>query len=220
MTTGNGGQAAAGGEAAASGWEAVRARSDIQFAPVELPEAAPPGWLARIFAALAEFFAPVARFLVAIWPVLQWILLALVVAAALYALYRLIDPSPGRPKKARHDAADETWAPAREDAVALLKEADRLAQEGRYGDATHLLLKRSVTQIAQARPQWIGASSTAREIARLPALPEPARAAFSTISDRVERSLFALRELGEEDWKAARDAYAQFAQVRFHGAAA
>ena len=55
---------------------------------------------------------------------------------------------------------------------------------------------------------------TARELAALPALPDGARTAFGTIAGRVERSLFALRALGAEDWHAARAAYAEFALAR------
>ena len=51
----------------------------------------------------------------------------------------------------------------------------------------------------------------AREIAAFPMLPERARQAFGTIATRVERSLFALRELQREDWSVARAAYADFA---------
>ena len=93
----------------------------------------------------------------------------------------------------------------------MLDDADRLAAEGRFDEATHLLLQRSVGQIAAARPEWLEPSSTAREIAALPALPEPARHAFGVIAERVERSLFALRRLGPDDWQAARAAYADFA---------
>jgi hypothetical protein len=97
--------------------------------------------------------------------------------------------------------------------LALLDDADRLAAEGRYDEATHLLLQRSVGLIAAARPDLLEPSATAREIARLPALPETARRAFSVMADRVERSLFALRRLTPDDWHAARAAYAEFAHV-------
>ena len=96
-------------------------------------------------------------------------------------------------------------------ALALLEDADRLAAEGRFDEATHLLLKRSVGQIAAARPDLLEPSSTAREIAELPALSEAARGAFALIAGRVERSLFALRRLSVDDWDAARAAYADFA---------
>jgi hypothetical protein len=118
--------------------------------------------------------------------------------------------------------AQPEWTPDRADAVALLEDADRLAAEGRYGEAAHLLLQRSVRHIAEARPDWLQPASTAREIAVLPMLPERARRAFAAIAERVERSLFALRELDLADWQAARAAYADFALERFQhtGAAA
>jgi hypothetical protein len=40
----------------------------------------------------------------------------------------------------RRESAAQEWAPTREEALALLEEADRLAAEGRYGEAAHLLL--------------------------------------------------------------------------------
>jgi len=95
--------------------------------------------------------------------------------------------------------------------VALLEDADRLAAQGLFAEATHLLLKRSVNHIAEARPDWLGPSITSREIAALPMLPERARSAFGAIATRVERSLFALRDLDRDDWTAARAAYADFA---------
>ena len=54
-------------------------------------------------------------------------------------------------------------------------------------------------------------SRTAREIATLQELSQAARGAFTTIAERVERSLFALRSLSADDWQAARAAYAEFA---------
>ena len=110
-------------------------------------------------------------------------------------------------------APDAAWQPETGAALTLLEEADRLAAEGRFEEATHLLLQRSVAQIASARPGWLEPSATAREIAMLPALPETARRAFAVIAERVERSLFALRRLSAEDWHVARAAYAEFAQV-------
>ena len=95
-----------------------------------------------------------------------------------------------------------------------MEEADRLAGEGRFEEATHLLLQRSVNQIATAQPGWVEPSTTARELAALQALPHSARSAFGTIAERVERSLFALRSLDRGDWETARAAYAEFALAR------
>lgn len=198
-------------QAAAQSWAAIRADSSIQYAPVQPPEKPePPGWLKELGEWLGELFAPLGRLLGDSWPILKWVLLALAIAAIAYFLYQLI--APLIEKTGSKGVQDEgEWVPRRVEALALLEDADRLAAEGRFDEAAHMLLQRSVSHIARARPNWVEPSSTAREIAALPALPETARAAFSAISTRVERSLFALRSLGAEDWQAARDAYAEFA---------
>jgi len=168
---------------------------------------------------LSDFASLTGRFVAASWPVLKWVLPAIAIAALLYLAFRLIPPliEKRRAKQgsgeqwAGEQQASEQWAPGHKYALALLEDADRLADEGRFGEAAHLLLQRSISQIASARPDWLEPSSTAREIAAIPALPDGARIAFSTICERVERSLFALRSLNVEDWQAARDAYAKFA---------
>lgn len=196
-------------------WEKVRAQGDIQYTPLKLPEKPPePGWLDRFLRWLSELLSPAADALGVSWPVLQWILIGAGVAILAWLLWRLLAPVARiRIKRAGDKAVEEDsgWAPDRAQVLALLDDADRLAAEGRYDEATHLLLKRSVGQISEARPDWLAPSSTAREIAALPALPDRARSAFSTIAERVERSLFALRRLNAEDWQAARAAYADFA---------
>jgi hypothetical protein len=138
-----------------------------------------------------------------------WIFVALVVGLVGMLIWRHGVPLVGR-ERHESEAAPE-WVPDAGEALALLEDADRLAAEGRYDEATHLLLKRSVGQIAAARPDLLEPSSTAREIAELPALSEAARGAFALIAGRVERSLFALRGLTVDDWDAARAAYAEFA---------
>lgn len=205
-------------------WEAVRASQDIQFAPVKVPQLQPPhGWLYDVLKAIGDFlawvFSGAAEALGISWPVFKWILIAVAVLLVLLVLWRLLQPvlSLRLPKR---DDSDEQWAPDRGEALSLLEEADRLAAEGRYDEAAHLLLQRSVEQIASARPQWLDPASTAREIASLPALPERARSAFTAIAERVERSLFALRQLELADWQAARAAYTDFALADFEGAPA
>ncbi|KPL68714.1 hypothetical protein SZ64_11785 [Erythrobacter sp. SG61-1L] len=217
-----GGTAAGSASDAVRDWEAVRANADIQFAPVQMPEQAPPpDWLLRFLQWLGEVFRPIADALGLSWPVFKWILLGIAVLAVLALLWRLLAPIARiRFAGSSPSAPDEGWAPERSAAIALLEDADRLAAEGRFDEATHLLLQRSVAQIAQARPDWLEPSSTAREIAALPALPDNARRAFSTIATRVERSLFALRRLESEDWLAARAAYADFALADFRSGAA
>lgn len=204
-----------------AGWEALRADGNVQFAPVPIPEIPPrePSWFERmlteLFKFLAELLGPVGEALGAAWWWLQWVLLGLAIITALVLLARLLGPGIGRfGKRGQLDAEAVEWRPDAAASLALLEDADRLAAEGRFDAATHLLLQRSVSHISAARPDWVEPSSTARELAALPALPDAARAAFRIIAERVERSLFALRSLERADWEAARAAYAEFALAR------
>jgi hypothetical protein len=199
---------------AARDWQAVRADATIQYAPMPLPKPPEtPGWLKAFGEFLESVFGPVGQAIGLSWPVMQWVLAGIGVLAVAYTLWRLTEPWRERVKTAKAEA-EPAWIPDREAALALLDDADRLAGEGRFDEATHLLLRRSVSQIADARPDWVHPASTAREIAALAALPDRARAAFALIAARVERSLFALRSLDAADWQAARGAYADFALER------
>lgn len=213
---------------AARDWQSLRADDSIQYAP--LPPIKPPvtpDWMKQLGRFLAEvfgwigdalhaIFGPLAGFLGLSWGTMRVVLIALAILLVLYLLWRIAVPLLARLRPSPRPPEPE-WAPDRAAAVALLEDADRLAAEGRYGEAAHLLLQRSVHHIAQARPDWLHPASTAREIATLPPLPERARRAFGVIAERVERSLFALRELTQADWTAARAAYADFALERFEG---
>lgn len=203
---------------AAAAWDAVRADPATQFAPIKAPPPPqPPDWLTRLLKALAEMLRPLGEALGMSWPVFKWLLLALAAAAVLWLAWRLLAPLlDWRPRPAAED--DTEWAPAAHEALALLEDADRLAAEGRFDEATHLLLRRSVSQIASVRPELIEPATTARELAALSALPHAARTAFGVIASRVEASRFALRSLGEGDWQAARGAYADFALTRLAAA--
>lgn len=211
------------GTAAPEGWREIRSDPDIQFEEIVMatPEPREPGWFEQLLDAIVEVLAtiigPVGRLIGANWPVLQWVLVALVALFVIYLALRTIGPLARRRADARAAASAPEWQPTRAETVALLEDADRLAAQGRFDEATHLLLKRSVSQIATARPDWVDPSSTARELAALPALSDPARRAFATIAERVERSLFALRRLERADWEAARAAYADFAGAAIEG---
>lgn len=215
---GAGSAASAVPDSAAGDWEAVRGAADIQYAPLPEPRVpdpqGPPEWLKALGRFLEAIFEPIGRMLGMSWPIFQYVLIAIGAGLALFLLWRMIvEPLLDRRRNRASTSEEVHWAPDRAEAMALLEDADRLAAEGRFGEAAHLLLRRSVGQIRDARPDWLNAASTAREIAVLPALPEAGRRAFAVIAERVERAVFALRDLGAGDWNAARLAYAQFAKV-------
>ncbi|MEO0591671.1 MAG: hypothetical protein AAFZ11_14095 [Pseudomonadota bacterium] len=202
-------------------YDAIRSNPQTQFEPLQLKELKPrepswfEEWLMEVFEWLGELFGPFGRFLAANWSVIQWVLIVIGVALVLYTLSRLIGPLASR-RNVEAEALEEEpeWQPDTAESLALLEDADRLAAQGRFDEAAHLLLKRSVGQIAASRPEWVDPSSTARELAALPRLSEAARGAFGVISEAVERSLFALKQLTREDWETARAAYADFALAR------
>lgn len=204
--------AIAGSDNADRAWRTVRDMDHIQFAPLP-PEPAPdpaiPEWLAAVLRFLGDLLAPLGRLLGRNWGAIEIVLVAGAVAGAAWIAWSLLWPR-WRDRR-RGVAAEPEWAPDRSAARALLEEADALAAQGRFSEAAHLLLRRSVDHIADARPEWLSPSATAREIGGIAGLPAAAARAFAVIAGEVERSLFALRDLGAEDWGRARTAYAEFA---------
>jgi len=185
---------------------------DIQYAPVPPytpPKSEPPEWLVSLMRFLADLIAPLGRLLGTGWSGVEILLAALAVLGALWIGWTLFQ----RWQLARAGTVPDAPRPVidRALALALLEDADALAAQGRFGEAAHLLLQRSVHHIASARPDWLSPSSTAREIGLIPGLPAAARQAFTVIVREVERSLYALRALAAEDWHRAREAYAAFA---------
>lgn len=212
---GSGGAAASGAarDLATQDWDAIRKSADIQFAPLPpTPPPKPPGWLTALDDFLKRLFGPIGEWLGMGWPTFEKVLLGLAVIGVLILLWVLLAPVLRRLRQPA-PAEEPAWVPDRGDALALLEDADGLAAAGRFDEATHLLLQRSVGQISQARPDWVHPASTARELGRLAALPTAARQAFAIIAARVERSRYALHPLAQDDWQAAREAYARFAQV-------
>lgn len=151
----------------------------------------------------------------AVWPVLRVVVWAGLAALAVFLLYHLAKRLAGEDwpwSRQEPDAApDESWRPAEGSARALLAEADRLAAEGRYDEAAHLLLFRSIEDIEARRPRLVRPALTSREVAGAPDLPDEPRRAFQSIVQAVERSLFGGRGLVASEWESCRSDYERFA---------
>jgi hypothetical protein len=110
--------------------------------------------------------------------------------------------------------APPQWQPNEREARNLLAAADALAAEGKFEEAVHLILLRSIEDIDRFRPLVVRPALTTRDIAKIEAIPDRARPAFQTIADAVERTLFAGGRIDGQEFGQCRDAYAGFALPR------
>lgn len=128
--------------------------------------------------------------------VLLWIVVGLTVVAGLVLLGRELLAGAGAARRSpqpAEDAAAVVLPPA------LLDDAGRLAAEGRFGEAIHVLLLRTFEAIGRARR--LPASLTSREVLARAGLPEEARAALADLVGAVEQSRFGGAEPGPEEYR-------------------
>ena len=217
--------AAGGPDQFAGAYKAMRADPSIQFnlTPAEPPPQSPQ-WLRDFFDWLGNALEPVGRFLAWIGSflpdapyarILMWTMLALAAGVLLWAVYNRLVHGEWRVRLPRRTVANiefaEEWAPEDAATRSWLEEAEALAHQGRYAEAIHHLLFRSIEDLARRRPNLVRPALTSRELAASPAVPGRARDLFAGIARLVERSLFGGRAVGESEWIEARDSYAEFA---------
>ncbi len=103
-------------------------------------------------------------------------------------------------------------ATAKPGAGLSLDEADRLAREGRFAEALHMLLLDCIAQLRRLKfDAVIAPSLTSREVARRLSLPERSAQALTAIVSAVELSHFGGRPAGEDDYRRGREHYLQIA---------
>lgn len=164
----------------------------------------------------SDWADPIFRFLSAIGPLLQYIFWGGVIVIAALILWALANEimrrMPARaPKERAVEAPKPVYKPTIARAKALLEEADRLAADGRYGEAARVLLHRSIEDFEQAFTMAIGPALTSREVARLDQLSPHGRQVFTGIAQAVETSLFGEQPLTRERYMDCRESYAAFA---------
>ena len=174
----------------------------IQFAVADYVPPKPPQWLKWLFDLLSS-------------PIAEYILWGLLAAGAALILFLLIRHFAGVSwpwrRLPEESSEAEQWRPEVGAARSLLHEADALAAEGRFDEAAHLLLFRSIEDIEARRPRLVRPALTSRDIAGAPDLPGDPRRAFQAIVMLVEKSLFGGRSLIEAEWRQCRAAYEAFA---------
>jgi hypothetical protein len=160
---------------------------------------------------VGRFFSRIFSFIAPLLEMLFWLGLGALGLGALYLIGRAIYETrfAAAPKKTE-DAPDiPLYQPARAQARILLEEVDKLAAEGRYGEAVHTLLFRSIQDIDRNRPNIVRRSLTSREIGSLSVLTAEARTAFSTIAGVSELAHFGGVAVNKSGFETARAAYAE-----------
>jgi hypothetical protein len=169
--------------------------------PEELPKIEPftiPPWLAEI---------------------LYWAILAGVAALVLFFLGSLaLDLLRNRAglKPNRDHAAEgplRVETPPAEPRVldrATLAEADRLAAEGRFSEAIHLLLLVALARLQRELGPRVAPAMTGRELLHLPALPGATVEPLTRMVRLSEINHFGGRRAGEPDYRSARADFLRF----------
>jgi hypothetical protein len=186
--------------------KAMLADKAMQFHLGEPADFKPPEWI-KALKPIGEFIQFIAPFMQYIF----WGIITLIVGFILYYILREFSDFRFPWQKARTEEAEDEWLPDAAPARALLAEADALAGQGRFGEAAHLILLRSVEDIEARKPKLLKPSSTAREISASLGLPERAQATFALIARHVEASLFGGHDLNAQGWNECREAYGRFA---------
>jgi hypothetical protein len=187
--------------------DAILTHHDLQFDFPRYHPPVTPQWLVELLKSLAR-----------IWPHSRYVGYfgwAVVIVAALIFL-ALIGREIHRRgwlrwNRVRKSEAPIEWRPPPQAARDLLREADRLAAQGKFAEAVHLLLLRSIEHISEQIPNLVRPAMTSREIGALRQLPGAARAAFVAMTRVVERALFAGFEIAAADFAQCREAYERFA---------
>jgi len=128
-----------------------------------------------------------------------WVLAA--VALVLLAIW-LASALEGRRKAEAKPAAgaEDGDDPAASERSWLPGDAARLAAEGRYGEALHVLLLVAIGQIGERSPRGVEPSRTSRELVRVVPLSPDARRSFETLVRLVEVTLFGGLPAGAEEY--------------------
>ncbi|MEZ6002194.1 DUF4129 domain-containing protein [Hyphomonas sp.] len=181
-------------------------RPEWEAEPLTPPDP-PPQWLKWLGDLLGNL-SPLFQFMF-------YAVIAAVVAGFLYFVFgEAIRVRFGKRGDGKVDQGDDVLVDVRPDASVargLLEEADALALAGKFAEAVHLLLFRSIEDIQTRLEGGVPKSLTAREIGGLRNLPEQAKRGLDPIIRIVERSFFGGRAVDSEGWQAARASYEDFA---------
>jgi hypothetical protein len=135
-----------------------------------------------------------------------WFVIAVALAALLYSFRDMIPLLRARAGDFKEEEAISADVMRKHPEVAL-SAADELASQGRYTEAMHLLLLRSLADIRARLEEPFADSLTSREILRSTRLPRNAREPLRDVVGRVEWTYFGERAAGHQDYEACRRSF-------------
>ena len=144
--------------------------------------------------------------------IIRIVLITLLVVGGLLLLFFLINALPAIRERLKRRAAAQAQASVtpiasdadRERLEIALSEADRLARQGAFGEALHLLLLYCLNEMRRRFGLGLPPSLTSREILGLSVLPEIRRTGLSVIVSAVEISHFGGRPVDETTYRLCR----------------
>jgi len=146
--------------------------------------------------------------------IMFWLLVGVAALLAIFYLGRELPAWLGRRRQLKAGTAPMVQGmPVAVDSQLLdaLERADRLASEGQFAEALHLLLLHSFDYLKRHLGGVYGPSSTAREILHRSRLPETGRRSLGAIVDAAEISYFGGRSVDGGIYAACRRHYQNFA---------
>lgn len=172
------------------------AGTPVADSAVAHPSGMPADWFLTDLGALGEVLR-----------VLVWAGAAVgVVLAVIYLARRLI---PGALSNRPADEAAVEDAPGLSEAP--LHDAHALAREGRFAEAIHVLLLRTLEQLFRAKGTVVAPGWTSREVLARAAYPEQARDALAGLVTAVETCTFGGRPASEDDFRLCEDRFRHLA---------
>ena len=144
--------------------------------------------------------------------IIRIVVITLLVVGGLLLLFFLFNALPTLKERLKRRAAGHSQVGAmpiasdadRERLEIALSEADRLARQGSYGEALHLLLLYCLNEMRRRFGLGLPPSLTSREILGLSVLPEIRRIGLSVIVSAVEVSHFGGRPADETTYRLCR----------------
>lgn len=148
---------------------------------------------------------------------LLWVIMGVVLVLGVIWVAGEMGGFTGDAVAAPAERAAQPDAPDRAVVERPLGDADELARRGQFGEAIHVLLLRTLQELARRLPERLPASLTSREILARVRIPDDARGALAALVGAVEVSHFGGMAPDQSDFLHCRQHFQRFAEAYLRG---